>query len=117
MDIREYIEKGTTKAGTLTALGRMLGLSQQNMTNAKAHQRSMPLDACVKLANYIGEEPLRVIAANELATEKKEEKRNYWQTLAASVALAACSVTTFVTPSPAEAAQTQEMTSETICIM
>lgn len=117
MKLREFIQIGEEKAGSLTALGNEIGVSQPNMSHAKSQRCKLPLDASIKLANYIKEDPIRVIAANELATEKKEEKKRYWQTLAASAVIAACSVTTFVTPSPADAAQTQGMTSEKICIM
>jgi hypothetical protein len=79
MELRDYLEIGAKKAGSLTALGKILNISQPNMSNAKAQKKGLPLDAAVKLADYIDEELKAVIAANELVTEKKEEKRAYWR--------------------------------------
>jgi hypothetical protein len=96
MELRNYIELGAEKAGNLTALGKMLDMSQPTISSAKAHKRPMPIDAVVKLADYIGADLKTLIAANELVTEKKEEKRAYWRSFvehvrAASVAgLAVC---------------------------
>lgn len=109
MELRDYIAEGTKKAGTMTELGRIIGVRQQEMTTAKAHRRALPLDACVKLADYL-DAPLRsVIAANELATEKKEEKQAFWLQFVKTAQHAAAAavfvgVTSLVTPSPVEAA-------------
>jgi len=81
MELRDYLEQGVKKAGSLTALGFKLGLSQPRMSRAKSHTEHLPLDAAVKLADYIEEDRFAVIAANELATEKKEEKRAFWSHL------------------------------------
>ncbi|MDR2187712.1 MAG: hypothetical protein LBE62_06620 [Azonexus sp.] len=81
MNLSEYINEGAKKAGSLTGLGTMLGIEQRNMTSAKAQRRGLPNDACVRLADYIGADRLEVIAANELATEKKPEKRQFWMHL------------------------------------
>lgn len=109
MELRDYIEQGATKAGNLTQLGKLLGQDQRNMTSAKSHRRPLPLDAAVRLADYLETDLRAVIAANELVTEKKEEKRAFWTPFvqhakAASIALTFSLVTNFVTPSPAEAA-------------
>jgi hypothetical protein len=79
MELRNYIELGAEKAGSLTALGKMLDMSQPTISSAKAHKRPMPIDAVVKLADYIDADLKALIAANELVTEKKEEKRAYWR--------------------------------------
>lgn len=111
MELREYLEIGATKAGSLTALGKLLDMSQPTISNIKAGKRPMPIDAVVKLADYINADLRTLIAANELVTEKKEEKRRFWSTFverarAAAIALIVtiAGVTTFVTPTPAEAA-------------
>jgi hypothetical protein len=78
MELKDYIEDGARKAGSLTALGKFLDLDQRNLTSAKAHRRALPIDLCIKLADYIGADRIAVISANELATEKKEEKRAFW---------------------------------------
>ena len=49
-----------------------------NLTNAKAQQRGLPNYACVILAKLLGVPPIEVIAANELVTEKREERRAEW---------------------------------------
>lgn len=122
MELRDFIETGAEKAGSLTALGRMFGLVQQSISEAKHQKRPLPLDAAVKLADYIGADRMAVIAANELVTEKKEEKRAFWTPFvqhakAASIALTFSLVTNFVTPSPAEAAPVLKTTRDAICIM
>lgn len=123
MELRDYIEQGAKKAGSLTALGLMLGMSQPNMSHCKNGRTGLPLKAAVQLAEYIGADLKAVIAANELVTEKDEKKRAFWTPFvtakAASIALAA-TVTFFATPYPAEActhAASLNMTNETVCIM
>ena len=124
MELREYLDIGAKKAGGLTALGELLGQGQTTMSAAKAHKRPLPLDAAVKLADYIGADLRTVIAANELATEKKEEKRSYWlhfvnHAKAASFAgfLITASVLNLLTPTPAEASDSKGFEADTICIM
>lgn len=89
MELREYIEIGATKAGSLTALGKLLGMSQPDMSHAKAHKIGITLAGAIKLADYIGADRLEVIIANEMATEKKEEKRNFWSRLISQPAISA----------------------------
>lgn len=108
MQLRDYIEQGATKAGSLTALGKMLDMSQPTISAAKAHRRPLTNKACFQLADFIGADLKAVIAANELVTEKDEEKRAFWfpfvqivRTVLAALALGI--VTNFATPSPANA--------------
>lgn len=81
MELRDYIDAGAKKAGSVAALARLLGLIQQTMNEAKHHRRPLPLDAAIKLADYIMADRIAVISANELATEKKAEKREFWSHL------------------------------------
>lgn len=109
MELRDYIELGAKKAGSLTELGKMLDMSQPTISGAKAQKRPLTAKAVVQLAEFIDADLKAVIAANELVTEKDEKKRAFWHPFvnhatAASVALAFSLVTNFVTPSPAEAA-------------
>lgn len=111
MQLKDYIEEGAKKAGSLTALGLLLGMSQPNLSHCKAMKKALPAKAVVQLADYIGADLKAVIAANELVTEKDEAKRAFWfpfveNARAAGIALALAIVTNFVTPSPAEAGQT-----------
>jgi hypothetical protein len=82
MELREYMEIGAEKAGSLTALGKILGQTQPRMSNAKAHKEKLPLDAAARLADYINADLKALIAANELVTEKKAEKLAYWKPFA-----------------------------------
>ena len=81
MELREYIEAGLAKINDRTALAMYLGVQPNNITNAKRHERGLPNDACVKLAKLVGADAIEVIAASELATEKKAEKREFWNRL------------------------------------
>lgn len=106
MTLKEFIDAASKIAGDQKRLAEKLGVTPQDITSAKAERRGLPNDACVKLAQITGANPLDVIAASELATEKKPEKRAFWmayQARAAGVALA-FGITTFTTPTPAEAA-------------
>ena len=85
MELRDYIEEGAKKAGSLTALGLMLNMSQPQISGVKAHRRTLPAKAVVQLAEYIGADLKLIMAANELATEKDEEKREFWSHLLAAV--------------------------------
>lgn len=122
MTLADYIDAGTKKAGSLTALGRLLEISQPDMSKAKAMKNRIPTKAAVQLAEYIGADLKAVIAANELVTEKDERKRAFWNPFveharAASIALTLGLVTSFVTPSPAEATPLQKVGEERLCIM
>lgn len=81
MTLSDYIEAGARKAGSVAELGRMFGLTREAVSSAKGLKRQLPIDACIKLADYIEADRIAVLAANELATEKKEEKRAFWSGL------------------------------------
>lgn len=89
MTLSDYIEEGAKKAGNLTALAKILDMDPTNRTGAKAHRRGLPTDAAIKLADLIKADRITVISANELATEKKEEKRNFWSRLISQPAISA----------------------------
>lgn len=78
MTLTDYIEAGAKKAESVAELARIIGTTREHASAAKSMRKPLPLDCAVKLANYIGAEKMAVIAANELATEKKEEKRAFW---------------------------------------
>lgn len=119
MTLTDYMETGVKKATSVAELARVIGTTREHASAAKSMRKPLPLDAAVRLADYIETDLRKVLAANELVTEKKEDKRAFWSHLAkaASVALALGLVTNFVTPSPAEAAQTQQVCPERLCIM
>ncbi len=81
MTLADYIESAATKAGSLSALARLLGVNQPDLSKAKNRSGRIPLETAIKLADYIEADRIAVISANELATEKKEEKRAFWSHL------------------------------------
>lgn len=105
MTLREFIDSASKIAGDQKRLAEKLGVVPQDLTGAKAGRRGLPNDACVKLAQITGADPLEVIAASELATEKKPEKRAFWESYQARAACMAIALTALnvATPSPAEA--------------
>ena len=78
MELREYIEEGIRQCGTAVSLAKHLDQLPSVIRNAKAHQRGLPIYACVMLADLLRVERLEVIAASELVTEKHPERRALW---------------------------------------
>lgn len=66
MELRDYIDAGTAKAGSLTALGKMLDVSQPNMSHAKAQKKRLPIDAITRLSELIGTD-LRVLISTSVS--------------------------------------------------
>lgn len=81
MTLTDYIEAGAKKAGSVAELARIIGATREITSAAKSMKRPVPLDCAIKLADYIEADRIAVISANELATEKKEEKRAFWSHL------------------------------------
>ncbi len=75
MEFREYIEAGTAKAGTVEKLATYLDQLSAAIRSARQHKRGLPVYACIKLAELINADPLEVIAASELVTEKREDRK------------------------------------------
>lgn len=125
MELRDYLNAGINRLGGAKQLADYLGILPQALSNAKAHQRGIPNDACFKLAELLKADVRGVIAASELATEKKEDKRAFWRPFVsgtdmrriAGYALILSIVTNFVTPSTAEAAPLRCFAALTLCIM
>lgn len=108
MELKELIERAEKATGSQKALALMVGQDAGNLRGAKAGLKGLPDHVCVRLAEIIGVEPMTVIAASKLVTEKKEEVRKVWHPFvnrAASVIFGI--VILNMTPSPAKAAQTQ----------
>lgn len=78
MELKDYIDKGTVVATSQKELAERIGVSAGNLASAKCGERGLPGYACIKLAQLVGAEPLQVIAASELATEKKADRRAVW---------------------------------------
>lgn len=75
MELRDYIESGIAKFGTGTELAKALGMNANQVRDAKGHRCGLPVWACIKLSSMIGADPLEVIAASELVTEKREDRK------------------------------------------
>ncbi|NNM80464.1 MAG: hypothetical protein HKM01_08435 [Gallionella sp.] len=121
MELKELIERAEKAAGSQKALGIMLGINPSNIRNAKAGQQGLPNYACVMIADLIGEEDTVVIAASELVTEKKIERRAFWEkkleALAAGFAAFFVGVILVVTPTPSQAAQLSQVVDYKLYIM
>ncbi|MDD3482985.1 hypothetical protein [Azovibrio restrictus] len=113
MELSDYIEMGIrkTESKTVKELAELIGMKRENLSAAKRHKSGIAPYAATKLAQIVGVEPLEVIAASELVTEKNDERRKFWSPFveharAACMLIALGSVTNFVTPSPAVASTT-----------
>ncbi|MEW6563603.1 MAG: YdaS family helix-turn-helix protein [Pseudomonadota bacterium] len=120
MNISEIIEKAADKVGGQKKLAEMLEIHPNNLTNVKRGERGLPAHACAKLAEITGYSFVEVVAASELATEKKEERRKYWESLLKQTTTATLatvfltSLLTFGAPNTARAAQVVD---SQVCIM
>lgn len=79
MKMNEYLEKAQIKAGSQVRLSKILGISDRYIRLVRDGERSLADDLCIKLADYINEDRLEVIAASNLVTEKDEEKRKIFE--------------------------------------
>lgn len=79
MELKDLLEIGAKKAGSLTALGKILDMSQPRMSHCKAHKERLPLDAALILADYIGEDLKTVLAANKPLFLKTTQNRVFAQ--------------------------------------
>lgn len=101
MELKKYIENGEKKAGSQKELAKFLGITTGYIRNAKANKSGLPDVICIKLADYINEDRLEVIAASNLVTEKDEEKRRIFESCfnrAASIATAAIVISILTLP-------------------
>jgi hypothetical protein len=108
MEIKEIIELAEKAAGSQKALALRIGQSAGKLREIKSGRCGLPVYACVMVADLINMDRISVIAASELVTEKKEERRRIWHPFvghAASVILGI--VILNMTTAPAQAATMQ----------
>lgn len=119
MKIANYIDSGAKKLGGNKQLEEYLGLARGYTSDAKAGKRGLPVAACAMLADLIGADFREVVAASELATEKKEQRRVYWENFLERRAAVALLIIMGVvaTPSPADAAPLTQSNSNSLYIM
>lgn len=79
MRMKEYIEIGSNKAGSNKNLAKILRQSETILCDVKAEKKGLNDAICIKLADYIQVNPLHVIAASNLITEKNEERRRIFE--------------------------------------
>ena len=124
-ELREFIELGEKKAGRQANLAKIISTRDTSIRLAKSGKRGLSDDICIKLADYIEEDRLEVIAASNLVTEKDEEKRKVFKSCfknkdkAASIAMAAIviSVLTFAPTTTIQAASlTESALNKIFCI-
>ena len=77
MELREMIIRAEKETGTVRAIAKIIGVSDSNLTAAKAGRRGIPITACGKLAEIIKVDRWIVVAASELVTEKDQDRRDY----------------------------------------
>lgn len=116
MELRDYINMGSQKAGSLTALGKMLDLTQPQISTIKAQKKPLPDKSLVTLAEYLGVAEKELIAANNIAMGKNVD---FWRPFvehakAASIALAFSTASFFVSPTPANAEQIKDSPQTTL---
>lgn len=75
MELREMIEAATKLVENQKLIAKVIGVAPNSLTDAKAGRRGLPASACIKLAKILEIDPIAVIAASELVTEKNAEKR------------------------------------------
>lgn len=117
MELSELIERGVRVTGSRTHLAEALDLRPNQITDAK--RKGLPIAACFQLAELIGANPAEVIAASELVTEKKPERRAILATYAQHAACIVLSATVvlFTAPTTAEAAPLLHSAIGTLCVM
>ena len=113
MELKNYIENAEKKAGSQKKLSDILGISAGYIRMAKGEKRGFPEAICIKLADYLDEDRLSVIAASGLVTEKDQERRKILESCfrrtskAANFIIAALFVAliSITSPNPANASQ------------
>ncbi|MDR2173951.1 MAG: hypothetical protein LBE32_07110 [Burkholderiales bacterium] len=108
MELHKFIELGIKTTGSGAELSRRLDMLYNNLQEAKYKKRGLPSHACVKLAELIDADPLEVIAASEMVTEKKPERQALWRRVlehrhTTAMTLCFALVAGFMTPQNAEA--------------
>jgi ribosome-binding protein aMBF1 (putative translation factor) len=82
MIFKELIEKAEKAAGSQKELALKIGQTPSALRSAKCGNIGLPIYACIMIADLIEIDRIEVIKASELVTEKKEERRQFWQGLA-----------------------------------
>lgn len=98
----------------VTELAKLLGMTQPAISNLLAGRRIMENETCVAIALALDIEPWPIIMAADMDRAERAGQHSLWEVFTArmatavSVILAVC-VTNFLTPSPAEAKQINDL--------
>lgn len=108
--MKKYIELGEEKAGSQKKLAEYLETRYTTLVLVKSGKKSLTTALCIKLARYIQEDELKVIAASNLIIEKDENRRKIFESCFSKVAsftlaIFIFSVISIMTPQPANASQ------------
>jgi hypothetical protein len=121
MKMKIFLDEAEKRVGGRSALVLRLGISSQQITNARAERAGLPIPACIALAEIIGAEPLVIITESELVTEKNEDRRSILKKYAGGVmgliAGLVLSVSLIMTPTPAQATPMLKTDSAMLYIM
>ncbi len=114
MDMKKYIEMGEKASGSQLKLAEYLGQFDTAIRRIKRGKAGLPNPLCIKLAQLIKVNPLDVIVASELVTEKNEERRKLLESCFSKAAgiLLIVGISSIVTPTPAQAAPALESMKE-----
>lgn len=77
----DYLDAAKEALGGISdyALAKRLGVSQPSISILRSGKRQPDNYVACTLAAILGIDPLEIIAAAELAREKDEKKREFWQ--------------------------------------
>ena len=104
-NLKTYIEHAEKAAGSQKALAEKLDQSAGKLRQAKAGICGLPVAVCYQIAELIGEDERSVVAASELVTEKKPERRAILLPFVRHAASIAFGVVILnMTPTPSQAA-------------
>jgi hypothetical protein len=116
--LTKIIDEAAKKLGSQRDLENYLDLAPRHLTEVKGGRRGLPDIAQAKLEELMGLQTGALRAPSAIITEKKPERRAYWEKklerLAAMVLLGVISV---VTPTPSEAAPLLQVPDSTLYIM
>jgi len=109
MNTPELLDKAKTKLGIDTdyKLAKTLGIKDARIYDYRHGNRTPDNYAIARFAEILEIDPWSLVKEIEAQTEKNEKRREFWKRAAVFLLGGFLSVNLFVTPSPAEAAETQ----------
>lgn len=77
----EFLQDALEKLGDLSdrKKAEQLKISPQALSDYKSGNRVMDDYACIVVAEYLGIDPLEIIAAANMEREKNQAKKDFWQ--------------------------------------